>query len=86
LNIFANPKTERLKVFHSIEEFQKVKGSVVTTGTFDGVHVGHRKLINRLNETGQKDRWRERTSYVSSAPAHGAFSGQSWVGAHHNHG
>jgi len=43
-----------LKVFHSIEEFQKVKGSVVTTGTFDGVHVGHRKLINRLNETAKK--------------------------------
>ena len=54
MNIFANPKTERLKVFHSIEEFQKVKGSVVTTGTFDGVHVGHRKLINRLNETAKK--------------------------------
>jgi riboflavin kinase/FMN adenylyltransferase len=43
-----------LKVFHSIEEFQKVKGAVVTTGTFDGVHVGHRKIINRLNETAKK--------------------------------
>jgi riboflavin kinase/FMN adenylyltransferase len=43
-----------LKVFHSIEEFQKVKGAVVTTGTFDGVHVGHRKIINRLNEIAQK--------------------------------
>jgi riboflavin kinase/FMN adenylyltransferase len=54
IEYFCQTKTERLKVFHSIEEFQKVKGAVVTTGTFDGVHVGHRKIINRLNETAKK--------------------------------
>ena len=43
-----------MKVYHSIEEFQQVKGAVVTTGTFDGVHVGHRKIINRLNEIARK--------------------------------
>lgn len=49
-----NFKPVRLKVFHSIKEFQKVKGAVVTTGTFDGVHVGHRKIIDRLNEIARK--------------------------------
>lgn len=44
-----------MKVFHSIDEFQKIKGAVVTTGTFDGVHVGHRKIINRLNEIARKN-------------------------------
>ncbi len=27
---------------------------MVTTGTFDGVHIGHRKIINRLNEIAKK--------------------------------
>lgn len=43
-----------LKVYHSIEEFRRVDGAVVTTGTFDGVHIGHRKIINRLNEVASK--------------------------------
>lgn len=43
-----------MKVYHSIDEFLKVKGAVVTTGTFDGVHVGHRKIINRLNAIAKK--------------------------------
>jgi riboflavin kinase / FMN adenylyltransferase len=31
-----------------------VKGAVVTTGTFDGVHMGHCKIISRLNEIAAK--------------------------------
>jgi riboflavin kinase/FMN adenylyltransferase len=52
MDIFAATRT--MKVYHSIEDFQQVKGAVVTTGTFDGVHVGHRKIINRLNEIARK--------------------------------
>jgi len=38
-----------MKVYTNIEEFiEKVKNPIVTTGTFDGVHLGHQKLINRL--------------------------------------
>lgn len=46
--------SQGLKVFRSIDDFVKVKGAVVTTGTFDGVHVGHRKIINRLNQIAKK--------------------------------
>ena len=39
-----------MKIHHSISEFKNVKKAIVTTGTFDGVHFGHRKIIQRLNK------------------------------------
>ncbi|MBF90560.1 MAG: riboflavin biosynthesis protein RibF [Flavobacteriales bacterium] len=42
-----------MKVYSSIEEFQNVERPIVTTGTFDGVHFGHRKIIDRLKQVAQ---------------------------------
>lgn len=44
-----------MKVYQSIEEFQKLNCAVVTTGTFDGVHVGHRKILQRLTEVAKRN-------------------------------
>ncbi len=43
-----------MKVYYNISEFQALRNAVVTSGTFDGVHLGHKKIIDRLTETATK--------------------------------
>jgi riboflavin kinase/FMN adenylyltransferase len=37
-----------LKIFNSIHDFKSTKKTILTLGTFDGVHVGHQKIIQKL--------------------------------------
>jgi riboflavin kinase/FMN adenylyltransferase len=45
-----------LKIYHHIDEFEPLEYAVATTGTFDGVHVGHRTILNKLTETAKNNK------------------------------
>ncbi len=45
-----------MKVYYRLEDFSTLKNAVVTTGTFDGVHLGHQTIIKRLKEIAQKEK------------------------------
>ena len=40
---------DKLKIYNNIENFN-AKNPIVSVGIFDGVHIGHKKIIDRLNE------------------------------------
>jgi len=44
-----------LKIFHSLDNFKSNSKTIVTIGTFDGVHIGHRYIINYLNKIAKRE-------------------------------
>ncbi|MFA5418026.1 MAG: bifunctional riboflavin kinase/FAD synthetase [Bacteroidales bacterium] len=43
-----------MKIYHCIADFKPVHNPVVTIGTFDGVHLGHRAIFERMKKEAQK--------------------------------
>jgi riboflavin kinase/FMN adenylyltransferase len=40
-----------MRIFYDFDHLTAIPNPVVTTGSFDGVHVGHKAIINSINKT-----------------------------------
>ncbi len=43
-----------MNIFNNIQDFKPNRPTVATLGTFDGVHLGHKKIIERLTQEAKK--------------------------------
>lgn len=43
-----------MKIYEGVEEFRRLPKAVVTSGTFDGVHIGHQEIIKQLTGLARK--------------------------------
>ncbi len=44
-----------MKQYSSISQYQNKQASILTVGTFDGVHLGHKAILNQLVHTAEKE-------------------------------
>ncbi|MFN5169221.1 MAG: bifunctional riboflavin kinase/FAD synthetase [Cyclobacteriaceae bacterium] len=45
-----------MRIYYHLDDFRPLPFAVVTSGTFDGVHLGHQKILNRLKEVASRHR------------------------------
>ncbi|MFV8268888.1 bifunctional riboflavin kinase/FAD synthetase [Flavobacterium sp. GT2N3] len=46
-----------MKIFHSINDFSSTKKTILTLGTFDGVHIGHKKILKKIAQNTENQKF-----------------------------
>lgn len=44
-----------MKVYEGLENFKRLPKAIVTSGTFDGVHIGHQQILAKLKTLAEKE-------------------------------
>lgn len=52
---FAKAKFQSLKIIRDLTDYQSKAPLALSLGMFDGVHLGHLSIINKLNEIAEKE-------------------------------
>ena len=47
---------EKMNLYNNIEKFEKIPYPVLTAGTFDGVHLGHKKIIGKMKRIAERNK------------------------------
>lgn len=59
-----------MKIFHSAADFYSDNKTILTIGTFDGVHIGHQAIINRINAIAKQTECESALLTFSPHPRH----------------
>lgn len=46
-----------MKIFHSINDFTSTKKTILTLGTFDGVHIGHEQILKKITQNTENSKY-----------------------------
>ena len=46
-----------MKIFHSINDFSSTKKTILTLGTFDGVHIGLKKILKKITQNTENQKY-----------------------------
>ncbi len=44
-----------MQIYHSINDFPRLRNPILTLGTFDGVHLGHQKILSRIADLAARE-------------------------------
>ncbi len=67
-----------MKLLYGLDSFEALENTVVTTGAFDGVHLGHQKILTQLKNEAKKKKKQSVVLTFSPHPRHVLYPDSSF--------